>query len=246
MEKTICILLAAIAPVSFAQSPTAAGSSSLDLVQLVSMEQLPLGAPKAELDKAKAKNTAAKADDGFSSIEVAPEMVRQFMNNLDLAKTLAASAQNEAMKKSSDSLRAPVIFKDLAELELGFGPAVFNKGTLIGVAPTGTIIGSAWTGVDRYYRIDGAGHARLSESDMKATGGKFYMLKSEINTAVGGKPAISKVFTDDNGQRVEEVLWVSGSKLYMLTFAPDMQAGRYGKAKANSSISAFSLASELR
>lgn len=108
------------------------------------------------------------------------------------------------------------------------------------------MIGSAWTGVDRYYRIDRAGHARLSESDMKATGGKFYMLKSEINTTVRGKPAISKVFTDDNGLRVEEVLWVSGSKLFMLTFASDMQAGRYGKTKANSRISAFSLASELR
>lgn len=124
MKKTICILLAAIAPASFAQSLIAAASARSDLVQLFSMEQLPLGAPKTELDKARAKiYTSARADDGFSSIEVAPEMVQQFMNNLDLAKTLAASPQNGAMKKSSDSLRAPEIFKDLTELELGFGPS---------------------------------------------------------------------------------------------------------------------------
>jgi hypothetical protein len=247
MKRAICILFAAAACGASAQNVTAVGSASPDLVQLVNIEQLPFGVPKPELDKARAKvHTTVKADDGFSSTEEAPETVRQFMNNLELAKNLAAAPANAAMAKSSDSLRAPVIFKDLSELELGFGPAVFNKGHLIAAAPSGTMNGNAWTGVDRYYRIEGAGHARLSESDMKTTGGKFYMLKSEVNTSVGGKPAISKVFTDENGLRVEEVLWVSGSKLYILTFAPEMQASRYGKSKANARISAVSLASELR
>jgi hypothetical protein len=247
MKKTIFILFATTACGVSAQNVTAVGNARTDFVQLVDIEQLPFGAPKAELDKARAKlHSILKAEDGFSSIEEAPETIRQFMNNLELAKHLAAAPANAALAKSSVSLRAPVIFKDLSELELGFGPAVLNKGVLIGAAPSGTMIGNAWTGVDRYYRIEGAGHARLSESDMKPTGGMFYMLKSEVNTSIGGKPAISKVFTDEAGVRVEEVLWVRGSKLYVVTFAPEMQPSRYGKSKANPRISAVSLASELR
>ena len=63
---------------------------------------------------------------------------------------------------------------------------------------------------------------------------------------VSGKSAISAVFTDDSGQRIEEVRWVDGGKLNKVTFAPDMQNARDGLTKTNSSVSAFSLASELR
>jgi hypothetical protein len=98
----------------------------------------------------------------------------------------------------------------------------------------------------RYYRIIGAGTMRLIESDMKATGGKFYMLKDAINTQVAGQPAISKIFRDEGGRIIEEVLWVSEQKLHMLTFAPDMEPGRYGLTKSNFRLSAVSLAQELR
>jgi hypothetical protein len=74
----------------------------------------------------------------------------------------------------------------------------------------------------------------------------FYMNKAAVNTTVAGKPAISMVFTDDQGRRVEEVLWVNGPKLYTVTYAPNLQSGRYGMTKANTAISAFALATELR
>ncbi|WP_460824737.1 hypothetical protein [Massilia solisilvae] len=46
------------------------------------------------------------------------------------------------------------------------------------------------------------------------------------------------MFTDDQGRRIEEVLWVDGPKLYAVTFAPNLQPGRYGMMKANTAVSA--------
>ncbi len=67
-----------------------------------------------------------------------------------------------------------------------------------------------------------------------------------MNTTVAGKPAISMVFTDDDGRRIEEVLWVNGRKLYTVTYAPPMLEGRYGVMKADPALSAIALASDLR
>jgi len=138
------------------------------------------------------------------------------------------------------------VYKDISSLKLSFEPARFSSGTLVAIAAAGTIVGKAWTGSDRYYRIEGAGDMRLSETDLGATGGKFYMLKESVNTRVGGKPAISKVFSDEDGRTVEEILWVSGRKLYLLTFAPEMSTGGARKQKIAPSVSAYSLAQELR
>ncbi len=139
-----------------------------------------------------------------------------------------------------------MVVKSLADLKVGFSTAAVRSGSLIGAVPQGTVINGAWTGVERYFHIEGAGFSRVSETDMAATGGMFYMNKAAVNTTIAGKSAISAVFTDDSGQRIEEVLWVDGGKLNKVTFAPDMQNARYGLTKANSRVSAFSLASELR
>jgi hypothetical protein len=54
------------------------------------------------------------------------------------------------------------------------------------------------------------------------------------------------VFVDNQDRRIEEVLWVEGPKLYKVTYAPNLQPGRYGMMKANTAVSAFGLATELR
>jgi hypothetical protein len=69
------------------------------------------------------------------------------------------------------------------------------------------------------------------------------MMKEAVNTKVRGKSAISRVFTDEDGQTIEEIVWVEGSKFYMLTFGPDLIPGT--KAKAAAHITAHSLAHEL-
>lgn len=133
--------------------------------------------------------------------------------------------------------------KDLSKLKIRFKPKALDRGTLIAAAPSGTKINDIWTGVDRFFQIQGAGSVRLSEVDLAASGGKFYMMKEAVNTRVHGKPAISRVFTDDDGHTIEEVVWVEGGKFNMLTFGPDVSPGT--KAKAAAHITAHSLAQEL-
>ncbi|MES2742247.1 MAG: hypothetical protein V4754_15030 [Pseudomonadota bacterium] len=228
-----------------ASSPTISAIPGGDRVQLVAVEQMPVPLPNDALKNTQS-SSVAKAEDGFSSIEKSPETVRRFFNSLEIVKSqIAGQSQPEMMKLEAGRLRAPVVFKNMSDLKLSFTAATIRKGELIGAAPQGTMIGDAWTGVESFYRIEGQGYMRLSETDMKATGGMFYMIKDAVNTTVLGKPAISKIFTVD-GQTVQEILWVNGSKLYTLTFVPDMEDGGLGKFKVNSRISAKSLAQEIR
>jgi hypothetical protein len=103
------------------------------------------------------------------------------------------------------------------------------------------MVNGTWTGVERYFRIEGCGYMRVYESDLAASNGMVFMLKSAINTTVAGKPDIS-----DHGQRIEEVAWGVGAMQYTVTYAPDQQSGRYGMMKTNPAVSAFSLATELQ
>jgi hypothetical protein len=250
MKSICCIALALASTAAFAQSPPAwPGPSGKDHVQLVGLGQMPLPLPASELRRLHAP--MAKADDGFSNLSTEPDRVRQFFNNLEIVKGKQASAKEaetyaEMMINGKSVPTAPLVVSKLADLKVGFTPASVRTGKLIGVAPQGTIVNGAWTGAERYFQIEGGGYSRVSETDMAASGGMFYMNKAAVNATVAGKPAISMVFTDDQGRRIEEVLWVDGPKLYKVTYAPNLQPGRYGMMKANTAVSAFALATELR
>lgn len=69
------------------------------------------------------------------------------------------------------------------------------------------------------------------------------MIKEAVNAEVRGKPAISRVFSDNEGKTVEEIVWVEGGKFYMLTFGPDVIPNTRAKAAAH--VSALTLAQEL-
>jgi hypothetical protein len=192
-----------------------------------------------------------KADDGFSTLDKSPGHVRQFMNDLALVKgqqsrAAEATAFAEALKSDKALPTAPVVVSSLDDLKLSFTASAVRSGRLIGAAPQGTIVNGKWTGVERYFHIEGGGYSRVSEIDMDASGGMFYMNKAAVNTSVAGKPAISVVMINEQGQRVEEVVWVNGAKLYKVTYAPDQQPGRIGMMKTNPAVSALSLAAELR
>lgn len=252
--KNIFFAAAAFAAASsvFAQQPPKyPGPTGKDRMLLLSPDQMPLPLPNAELLKMQGASLS-KADDGFSILDKSSDKVRQFFNNLEIVKTSQSSTPQEAeafaeaLKTGRAMPTAPMVVKSLEDLKVGFNPASVRSGKLIGVAPQGTIVNGKWTGVERYFRIDGSGYSRVSETDMAASGGMFYMNKSAVNTTVAGKPAISMVLTNDQGHRIEEVLWVDGGKLYTVTYAPDQQPGRYGMMKTNSAVSALSLATELR
>lgn len=250
MKSILCIALAVASATAFAQSPPPKPiPSGKDRVQLVGVGQMPLPLPKSELQRL--QTPMAKADDGFSNLSNEPDRVRQFFNNLEIAKGPQASAQEaesfaEMMISGKQVPSAPLVVGKLTDLKVGFKPAAVRTGKLIAVAPQGTIVNGAWTGVERYFQIEGGGSSRISETDMGASGGMFYMNKAAVNATVAGKPAISMVFTDEQDRRIEEVLWVDGPKLYKVTYAPSLQAGRYGMMKANTAVSAFALATELR
>ena len=150
------------------------------------------------------------ADDGFSTLNNDPEHVRQFLNDLEIVKTNNSTGQEaaafaEAIKSGKAIPTAPIVVKSLEDIKLGFSTVNVRSGKLIGAAPQGTIVNGGWTGVERYFHIAGSGYSRISETDLAASGGMFYMNKAAVNTTVAGKPAISVVMTDGQGNRVEEV-----------------------------------------
>lgn len=255
MKMIICAAAAFACVSAFSQAPQAMpgpAKGSVDRVLLVGPNQMPLPPPPPPAELRNMQNLPVmKAEDGVSTIVKAPERVRQFMNELEVVKGRQSSAAEatafaETLKSGTATPTAPVVVNSLGDLKLGFSASAVRSGKLIGAAPQGTMVNGAWTGVERYFRIDGGGYSRVSETDLAASGGMFYMNKSAVNTTVAGKPAISMVFTDDQGKRIEEVLWVVGGKLYKVTYAPDQQAGRDGMMKTNGAISALSLATELQ
>jgi hypothetical protein len=168
-----------------------------DAVEIVSIDQMPLPLPPGEAQKMR-NGSHAIAMDGFSLMEKSPEMVKGFFAHLNAAKTYVARQGIEnGQQQNKEEGAIPEVRKDLSKLKIRFKPKALDRGTLIAAAPSGTKINDIWTGVDRFFQIQGAGSVRLSEVDLAASGGKFYMMKEAVNTRVHGKPAISRVFTDD-------------------------------------------------
>lgn len=244
MKKIIGLIAICITTNVFAQTGNnpAHQAQNADVVEVVSVDHMPLPLPPGEAEKMR-KSSRAIADDGFSLLEKSPEMVKGFFTHMDAAKTYLARQGLANAQRNKEEHVTPEVHKDLSTLKIRFKPKSLSRGALMVAAPSGTKVGDAWTGVERFFKIEGAGSVRLSEVDFGATGGEFHMMKEAVNTRVHGKPAISRVFIDDDGQTIEEVVWVEGGKFYMLTFGPDLKPGT--KAKAAAHITAHSLAQEL-
>jgi len=216
-------------------SPVESGS----VVEAVSLDKMPIPLPPGEVEKMR-KNVPISAYDGFSTVEKVPEAVKGFFGHMNAAKKYL---ERQGQLNEKGEREVPEVHKDMSTLKLTFKPAKFSRGGLIAATPSGTKVKDVWTGIDRFFHIEGAGSVRLSEVDLAASGGKFFMMKEAINTRVRGKPAISRIFSDEDGQTVEEVVWVDGNKLFMLTFGPEFVT----EAKIKRShLTAHSLAQELQ
>jgi hypothetical protein len=240
-KHNIPFLMICIASSAFAQPSQRSGDTQA--AEVVSADNMPMAPPEGELEKLQ-NGIAARAPDGFSSVERSPEKVKGFFIHLNTVKAALANGQQAGFRKQADVAHSPEVHKNLSQLSLTFKAAAFDKGALIAVAPAGTKIDKSWTGLDRFFQLPGAGVMRLTEYDLGATGGKFFMAKEAVNTSVNGQPAISKVFVGENGLSIEEIVWVSGRKFYMLTFSPDLAAGTQLKAAPH--VSALSLALQLQ
>ncbi|NIA00248.1 hypothetical protein [Massilia sp. CCM 8734] len=252
MKKIIVAAVTLACTSAFAQGPHAMpgpAKGGADRVLLVAPDKMPLPPPPGQLHQLQ-RSAMIKAEDGFSTVKKSPEQVCKFMNELAVIKgrqstAAEAAAFVETVKSGKPIPTTPIVVNSAGDLKVGFHAVAVRSGKLIGATPQGTIINGKWTGIERYFHIEGSGYWRVSETDLAASGGMFYLNKAAVNTTVAGKPAISIVLTDDQGQRLEEVLWVNGGTLYKVTYAPDQHAGHDGK-KINSAISAVSLAAELQ
>lgn len=180
--------------------------------QAVPANQLPLGLPVSEMEKI--KETGGQ----YTTIENMPEKIQNFHANYNAAKNALLAKRNNTNVQASSTQQA--VYQTVAAIKLAFKAAHIPNATLHYVIPAGTQVNGQWTGVERFFEIAGIGQAKLLEYDLSANKGKFYMLKSAINTRVNGNEAIARVFSDQNGQTLDEVVWVSGSKFYMLSLLP--------------------------
>lgn len=245
MKRIIGFIVACIAANAFAQTSNnpANKDQTAAVVELVTLDRMPIPLPPGEAEKMR-KSPRSIAADGFSSTEKSSETVKGFFNHMNTARAyVARKAIGNTQQQKTGEPTMPEIHTDMSTLKIHFRPKSLNRGALIAAAPSGTLLNGAWTGVERFFQIEGVGSVRLSEVDLSATGGKFYMMKEAVNTRVRGNPAISKIFTDDDGQTIEEVVWVESGKFYMLTFGPNHAIGNKSKVAAH--VSAHLLAQEL-
>ena len=251
MNKLILAILLCINTTAWAQNQTGDHAKVLTSDQAILVEpgQMPLPPPPND-GRHPGTGAPTRAADGVSALTNDPRSVKQFFNKVDVVRSVHSSQNdldsfNAAVHGGAIGKMAPVVIKDLSSLKLTFKPSTPNNGKLIGVSPQGTVIGDRWTGVETYFEIQG-GVLCVSELDLKASGGGFYMNKSSANTQVGGKPAHASILKDDAARQIEEVMWMNDGKLVTVTYAPEMTMGRFGLSKANSSVSALSIANSLR
>ena len=196
MKHIIYTTVALACASAFAQAPElmpGPANGGKDRVRLVGVHEMPLPPPPGELARMQSQSKT-KAEDGFSALQKEPARVRQFMNEMEIVKGAQASAKEVgafavAIGSAKKILNAPTLVQSLGDLKLGFTPAAVRNGKLIGAAPQGTIIKGSWTGVERYFHIVGAGYSRVSETDLAATAGMFYMNQAAVDPHIPGRPA---------------------------------------------------------
>lgn len=164
----------------------------------------------------------AWAADGISHAIAAPDRVEQFARDLQTVR--------------SGSTGLP---------KLSFTPASVPSGALLSAWPQGTLVMGAWTGLERYFAMPGSGHARVSEYDLAASGGRFTIDRQMVNATVAGQAAVAVVFLARDGRWIEEVVWADDRKLVTLTWAPELRPGGAGLVKTDPGASALALAARL-
>ncbi len=73
------------------------------------------------------------------------------------ASAREAASHAEMILKGKAGPTAPLVVGSLDDLKIGFTPVSVRTGKLIGVVPQGTIVKGAWTGLERFYQLEGGG-----------------------------------------------------------------------------------------
>ncbi len=212
--------------------------------EIVAPGAMPLKPPSGEVEKFAATNAVTEQASGA----VYYKDRRKHGDFLRERNTVQDSADGKTVESQHD-LSSPIAVKDLTKVKLAFNPKKHSvQHKLLAASPAGTLTNKGWTGLDRYVAIENVGTYKLTEIDLTKTRGKFFLSSDAINANVENSPAATKTFIDDNGNIVEEVVWVSEGKFHMLTYAPETQPSSTGNLRNKKLIttSALTLVQELR
>lgn len=235
MKTTFCVLA-----VAMTLGPSAAYAEPfLDVVPIAGMPKAP---PPGEMEKFSPANAVIDANGDVFYKD--PRKHSDFRRGLDVARSLVDGKADAGQPDK----QPPQGVRDIGKLRLAFHPKQHGNGhELLVASPAGTLTDEGWSGLERHVRIPNAGVYKLVEFDLSKTGGKFYLASEATNALIENSPAGTKSFVDENDNVIEEVVWVSGGRFHLLTYAPDTQVSREGKRKKKAvTVSAASIAQELR
>ncbi len=212
--------------------------------EIVAPSAMPLKPPGGELEKLASINSTSLNINGVIYSRDNKKHI-DFHRGLGLARASADSKVDENQRNS----RSPSAVKDVTKIVLVFNPRKHaSHHELQAASSAGTLTDKGWTGLERYITISNVGTYKLTEFDLAKTGGKFFLSNDAVNANVDNSPAATKTFVDDNGNIIEEVVWVSTGRFHMLTYSPDTQSSGIvnQRIKKDNSLSAISLAQALR
>lgn len=210
--------------------------------EIVSNSAMPLKAPPGESEKITSPVSAATTE-GVLYIKDSTKHA-DFRRSFDIAQG-SADEKPDTIHRAK---RPPSATRDIATLQIAFMPKRLGAGQEHLVAsPAGMLTNTGWSGLERFVSLPNAGKYRLMELDLTKSGGKFFLSSDAVNTNIENSPAGTRAFVDDDGNIVEEVVWVSEGKFHMLTYLPETVAsaipGR--KEKRAAAVSAISMAHTL-
>lgn len=211
--------------------------------EIISAAAMPLKAPPGEEGKV-SLNIMTTAVNGSMHAKD-PKKHADFRRSLEIALSSAIERPDTEQR----SKRPPSAVKDITKLQIAFTPKkLATDQQLLVASPAGMLTSNGWSGLERFVSISRVGQYKLTEFDLTKTGGKFFLSSDAVNANVDNVPAGAKSFLDDDGDIVEEVVWVSDGRFHMLTFLPEtmVTALKGQKEKRAPSTSAISIAQALR
>jgi hypothetical protein len=232
MRITHTSIIAAVASVFFSLAYAQDNSH----FEVVSTSAMPLKAPPGETEKI-TPSISAVTTEGVSQIKDSTKYA-EFRRILDIAQGSADEKPDTTQRVT----RPPSATRDISTLQIAFMPRRLGIGQQLWVAsPAGMLTNTGWSGVERFISVPNVGKYRLMELDLTKSGGKFFLSSDAVNTNIENSPAGTKVFVDDDGNIVEEVVWVSEGKFHMLTYLPETVASAIPGRKQKMAVAAFAI-----
>lgn len=128
----------------------------------------------------------------------------------EVEKSVRGSQKNEAELRSSlTGIPASLVQTPLAHAEL------------VGTKPSGAFNNGRWSGITRYFRVQGLGLIEFSEDDYVSAGTRLALAEEALDTEVNGTPAMSEAALSSDGRAKASLYWVTPERAYKLVLLAD-------------------------